>query len=78
MWGSFWNQYLQGHQETTVFSYTVAPLLSSLACQPDSQGSQDLVATASQDGWNVGFQSTVLSAESIVAKMVAGWTSLVV
>ena len=78
IWGSFWNQYLQGFQETTVFDYTVAPLLSSLAYQPDSQGSQVLVATASQDRWNLGFQSTVLSVECIVVEMVAGWTSLVV
>ena len=78
VWGSFWSQYLQGHQEATVFDYIVAPLLSSLACQPYSQGSQVLVATASRDRWNLGFQSTVLSAESAVAGMGAGWTSLVV
>ena len=78
VWGGFWSQYLQGYQEATVFDYIVSPLLSSLACQPYSQGSQVLVATASQDRWNLGFQSTVLSAESTVVEMGAGWTSLVV
>ena len=40
-------------------------LLYSLACQLNREGSQTLVAAASQDGWDLGFQSIMLGAEDI-------------